>query len=322
MLKLIILDYYMKIAPYLLFVVVSLSTIATTLSAETNFPERPVHIVVYTDPGGLIDVTARRLAAIMEKKINQPVVVENKKGGGGIVALSHVLRRPADGYTIFGLTSSVISKAVAARQDPQLDKLHMLALVVSDYECLITHKDSGLSSVDALVTAAKEKKQIWVGPAFGGTDHLFAMRTWNTLGINATWVPYRSGNQAVAALLGKHGDVYVGNPQDVSGQPDLRVLAVAAPGRLKQYPEVPTFTELGYPALSDESLWRGFAVKAGTPDTVIAEIELLLQSATTDPEWLAFIQSGNMIPAFDTGDNFRKIVSNQIEKDKMYLNLQ
>ena len=311
----------MKLVTYF-FCLLLLCTSAQNVAAETNFPKRPIHIVVYTDPGGLIDITARRLASIIEKDIDQPVIVENKKGGGGIVALSHILRRPADGYTIFGLTSSVISKVVAARQDKKINELQMLARVVSDYECLIARENSSIDSLDKLISAAKNDKQIWVGPAFGGTDHLFAMRTWDALGIQATWIPYRSGNQALAALLGRHGDVYVGNPQDVSGQPDLKIIAVASPARLEQFPDVPTFEELGFSTLSGESLWRGFAVKSGTPKAVVTKIEQLFKKATSDPEWVEFVQSGNMIPSFDTGENFKQIVAQQIEKDKFYLKLQ
>lgn len=305
-----------------LILAVSLTTAVMNVSAESQYPHKAIHIVVYTDPGGLIDVTARRIAALIEEHVDQAVVVENKKGGGGLVALNHVLRRPADGYTIFGLTSSVISKVVAAHQSNRLNDLHMLARVVSDYECLISRQNSGINSIPSLVSASKEKKLRWVGPAFGGTDHLFAMQTWQALGIEAAWIPYRSGNQALAALLGGHGDVYVGNPQDISGQPDLQLFAIASEERLGKYPTVPTFKELGYTELAEEVLWRGFAVRQGTPPAIISAIEKMLKQATQSKQWQQFISTGEMLSTFDTGDSFKTIVAQQIEKDKKHLNIQ
>ena len=303
------------------FVLVSLLFLLSAQATHANWPERPVRIVVYTDAGGLIDLTARKLAGQLEQELGQAVIVENKKGAGGLVALSSIINRPADGYTLFGLTSSVISKVVKAKKQPDLDQLHFLARVVKDHECLITREKDGMTSLEQLLSDAKDRKgkQIWAGPASGGTDHLFAQKFWQLAGIEARWVPYKAGSKAIAALLGGHAQVYVGNPQDTAGRKGLRVVAVAAPERLTQFPDVPTFRELGMTELEDEVLWRGFAVRKGTPQPVVEQLEAALRKATLTDDWKQFVNNGSMISVFDTAEDFRRIVTRQIESDSKLL---
>lgn len=290
--------------------------------ALAEFPTKPLKIVVYTQPGGLIDITARKAASIMQKKyVDKPVVVENKKGAGGIVALSHVLRQPADGHTVFGLTSSVVSKLVASNKESELEKLHFLTRMAEDFECLITSSDSSFSDVKQLISEAKQKAgaQVWAGPASEGTDHLFAVKFWEQAGIRAKWIPYRSGSEAIAAVLGSHADVYVGNPGDTLGRPKLKILAVASPERLAKFPDVPTFRELGMDALTNESLWRGFAVRGGTSPDVITSLEEIFAKVNKDPEWLAFLAQADINPVFDTAADFKQIVQTQVTQDKKAL---
>ena len=291
------------------------------LSLLAEFPEKPIKIVVYTAPGGLIDVTARKAAQIIQENFaDQAVIVENKKGAGGLVALSHVLRQPADGYTVFGLTSSVISKVTQAKADKKLSDLHYLVRMIDDYECLITNKKDNLNTLDQLKADALEKKgkQIWVGPASFGTDHLFAQRVWDELGIRAKWVPFKNGPQAVVSLMGSHGDVYVGSPQDTLGRKGLNIVAVASPERLEGFPNTPTFKELGYNNLVDESLWRGFAIKKGTSQSVSSKLENLFKKVNEHPDWIKFLKQGSVVARFDTNEEFTKLVQSQIERDSKF----
>ncbi len=292
-----------------------------SLPGFSKYPDRPITIVVYTSPGGAIDITSRLIANIAKKYVDVPVVVENKKGAGGIVATQYVLSKPADGYTIFGMTSSVISSTIKGKRTANLDKLYYLAMMVKDYECLITNKRLKVVTFEDIIKDAKAKngKQLWVGPAAGGTDHIFAMKVWRATGIKAKWIPYKGGSKAIAALLGGHGVVYVGNPQDTIGRPDLFVAAVASPKRLKGFEDSPTFRELGYDELTGEVLWRGYALKKGTPRDRIEFLEDLFEKVSKDPEWIAFVEKGSMEPVFIKGVEFAKAVVEQKVKDTAFL---
>ena len=186
-------------------------------------------------------------------------------------------------------------------------------MMVSDPEAIITNKNSTVQSWEQIVADAKAKngKQLWVGPAKGGNDHIMAMKTWKAAGIQAKWIPYKSGGKAMAALLGGHGVVYVGNPQDVLGRPDLKVAVLAAPKRLGgQFADVPIFKEKGVSGLDNEIMWRGFMVKKGIPTEARVYYDDLLEKVSKDPEWRAYIEKGGANPVFYKEEKFTEIVKN------------
>lgn len=298
--------------------------LAFSTAHADSYPTKPIRFIVYTNPGGLIDVTIRKLAQVLEAEaVTTPVVVENKSGAGGLVAIQHVLRQPADGHTIFAVTSSVVSKAVQSKKSEKLQELGMLVRLVDDYECLIVKRNGKYSSLEDLTRAMKDDsaRVLWVGPAVGGTDHLFAVRFWNALDYRGTWIPYKSGSEAIAAILGGHADVYVGNPQDALGREDLQILAVAAPQRLAQFPEVATFEESDLKELTGASLWRGLAVRGDTPDNVRTAITELLRKATAASQWREFVVSSGAQVIFESGKTFEDAVASQIESDSQLLQL-
>jgi len=297
------------------------------LGQAEQYPTKPIRFVVYTNPGGLIDVTIRKLAQIIEESlesegISTPVIVENKSGARGLVAIQYVLRQPADGHTIFALTSSVISKAVQSKRTQQLHKLAMLVRLVDDYECLIVKRQGRYLKLDDLknVMREPESRVLWVGPAIGGTDHLFAVRFWNAIGSRGTWIPYKSGGEAIGALLGGHADVYVGNPQDVMGRNDLQILAVASPKRLPQFPAAVTFEESGVGELTGSSLWRGLAIHHDTPNSIREQILGLIKKSTESVVWRNFIEQSGAEVIFESGKPFDDLVALQIERDAKLLN--
>lgn len=272
---------------------VAADTPATTVGAiqdiepAVDFPRRPIRIMVYTGPGGLIDYTARKFADIARRYVDQPFVVINKPGAGGIVALDEMVQMPADGYTIAAVTKSNISRLVATGRDDLFDRLDWFALVMEDPECVITNRNNPVHAWPQVLENGIELdgNQIWPGPAIGGLDHVFALKLWDKTGMQARWIPYNSGGQAMAALLGGMGVAYVGNPRDVRGRDDLIVAAVSAPQRLDVLPDVPTFREFGIEGLDDEIMWRGFAFRAGVPENIRKWWDELFDKVTSDPDW-------------------------------------
>ena len=275
-----------------------------------SFPTKPIRLIVYTGPGGAGDILARKFTDIASKYTDATFVVENKAGSGGIVAMEYVAAGPTDGYTLMYMTKSNISKLVTT--DSELDPMTFdwIAQMQIDPECVITNRNSPVHTWEQVVADAKAKggDQLWLGPAAGGLDHVTAQAIWAAAGIEATWVPYESGGKAKAALLGEQGITYTGNPGEVIGKPDLMVAAIAAEERLPQFPDVPTFKELGLDGLENEVMWRGFAVKAGTPDNVIAWYDDIFAKVASDPEWIAAYEPmGNML-VHRTRDEFNAIV--------------
>jgi len=262
--------------------------------AEQSFPSRPLRIVNYVAPGGLMDLTTRKFVEIARKYTTATFVIENQTGAGGIIGQDYVLQRPADGYTIFAATSNNPITVISGghNQDKYLWGFEWFANLMVDPESVITStkQAQGIVTFLQVVADAKAKggSQIWVGPSAGGNDHIVAMRIWDRLGIEAVWVPFTSGPLAMNALLGGQGVAYVGNPADTAGRPDLVNAVVSSPTRVKAYPDVPTFGELGWPELDNMIMWRGFAIKKGAPRYAVTWWQNLVQKVTEDPEWIRY----------------------------------
>ncbi len=288
---------------------------------EPDFPRQPIKIVVYTGPGGLIDTTARKFTEIAKKYTDATFVVENQPGAGGIVALKRVLQMPADGYTLYACTKSNISKIVASRGRSYIESLDWIALLIADPECVITRTDAAVSRWEDVLQDARARpgKQIWVGPDTGGLDHVMALKTWNQFGISGTWVPFKSGGHAKVALLGDQGTVYVGNPREALGNPDLRIAVVSSPERLDQFPNAPIFREFGTDGLDNEFMWRGFAIKRGTVPQKLEWYGNLFRQVTQDSQWRNHWQRGGTQCVYFDSQRFSNVVQRDADEFTRYL---
>lgn len=287
-------------------------------SVADVFPTKPIKLVVYLGPGGAGDILARKFTDVATKYTDATFVVENKTGAGGIVAMEYVAAGKSDGYSLMYMTKSNVSKLVTT--DSELDPMvfDWISLMQIDPECIITNNKTDIITWDDVVADAKEKAgdQLWLGPAAGGLDHVTAQNIWKAAGITAKWVPFASGGKAKAALLGEQGATYVGNPGEALANPDYNVAAICAAERLPQFPDVPTFKELGIEGLENEVMWRGFAVKAGTDDSIIAWYDDLFEKVTNDDEWKATYEpQGNML-VHKTRDEFNKLVQSDYDAYK------
>jgi putative tricarboxylic transport membrane protein len=214
------------------------------------------------------------------------------------------------------MTKSVVAKFAEVDVRIKIDDLDWLAMMVSDPESLIVNKNSSLRTLAQIVADAKAKNgaQLWVGPAAGGNDHIMARKTWRALGIQAKWVPFESGEEAMVALMGGHGSVYVGNPEDVTGRLDLENVVISAPKRLGgAWAHIPTFKELGVSGLDEEIMWRGFAIKKGIPEEALKFYHDLIAKVTNDPTWRKYIEEAGADPVFYKDDKFKEIVKEDIK---------
>ncbi|PLX43929.1 MAG: tripartite tricarboxylate transporter substrate binding protein [Hyphomicrobiales bacterium] len=304
----------------------ALGLAAGATAALAAFPEKPITILAYMKPGGAADIDSRKLAVIAERLTGAKFVVKNKTGAGGIIAMKYVLEQPADGYLLMATTKSQVYKLVTAKSDINVEDFQWLALNQHDPEAIITNKEMDVNSweqvvADAKAKAAKGKRQIWVGPAAGGLDHVMAMKTWAAAGIDpksVKYIPFKGGKKAMIELLGGRGVVYVGNPRDTLGQPKLKVAALSRKTRLKTFPDAPTFGELGVPNLDNEIMWRGFAIKAGIPAEASKFWNDLFAKVSKDPEWVAHVEKSSIDPVYISNDDFLKVIKTDMDEVKVW----
>ncbi len=304
----------MKLKIYIVFLL--LFSVSTVFA---GFPEKPITIVVHSKPGSGIDIASRLISNIAKKYTDAIILVENKTGGSGTVAMKTVLGKRADGYTILAVTKSFISTMLLTNTGITIDNFDWIAMMVSDPEALIINNTTKIKTFEDIVADAKEKKgeQKWLGPLVGGLDHLFAIQVWDKVNIKARWIPYEGGSDAIAALMGKQGAVYVGNPADIAGRSTLSIAISASAKRLENFPNVPTFKEKGYSI--EEVLWRGFAIKKGTPPKVKKYLEDLFEKISADPDWINFVKNSSAIPVFYGEKKFTETVINDQKKARYYL---
>ncbi|MGY6588133.1 MAG: tripartite tricarboxylate transporter substrate binding protein [Wenzhouxiangella sp.] len=275
-----------------------------------GFPSQPIRLIVYTSPGGLIDVTARRFARIAQELADHPFAVINRPGGGGIVAFEEALREPADGHRLLAVTRSNISRMVVTGREDLIERIHWHSYIMDNPHVLITNSDEGAADWPSLLAATTDQgiQQRWLGVDIGGVKHLSGVSIAETAGVDMRWIPYGSGGEAVAALLGGLGSAYLGNPRDALASPRLRVVVVAADERLREFPDAPTFAELGIDGLEDELIWRGFAFRKGIPDEVQAWYDALIRQVLHDPRWVSAWQHEAVNLRYRSHAEFTRVV--------------
>lgn len=286
-----------------------------------GFPSQPIRLIVYTSPGGLIDVTARRFARLAQEYAGHPFAVINRPGGGGIVAFEEAVREPADGHRFLAVTRSNVSKLVATGREDLIDRIHWHSSIMDNPHVLITNIAEGPPDWTSLHALGRRvgRDQLWLGVDIGGVKHVSGVKIAEKAGVSMRWIPYGSGGEAVAALLGNLGAAYLGNPRDALASEKLRVVAVAAEERLPDFPEAPTFAELGVAGLENELIWRGFAFRKGVPGEIQEWYSALIQLVLNNPRWVSAWQGEAVNLRFRDAESFQAVVERDRAEFRTYL---
>jgi tripartite-type tricarboxylate transporter receptor subunit TctC len=268
------------------FMVLALSGPAAAQTAAA----RIIRIVVPFPPGGTADILARLLGQQIAQSGGSTIVVENRPGGGTVIATDQVARAAPDGNTVLLMANSfVINASVRASlpYDP-LTSFEPICLLVDSPQILVINAASPFKTLGEFVAAARAKpgemNYATVGPAT--TQHIAFEMFRRAAGINLTYVPYGGGVPATTALLGGHVMAVLANPSEVMEQVNsgkLRAIGVASRERFSMLPNVPTIAESGYPGF-EAAAWFGLMVPAKTPKETIAQHIAMFDSALAAPE--------------------------------------
>ncbi len=265
------------------------ATTGTATEAATSgsdYPTRPIRVIVPFGPGGLADVTVRIAGEELNKSLGQPVIIENRPGAGGVAATSAMLNADADGYTLIVLTNGT---TIAETQfadlpyDITTDVRPVSALAWFDL-VLMTNPESGLTSLQALLDYARSTPNglriATINP--GSTQQLSAELFKSKAGINATVISYRSTPDVLGALIRKEVDLvidaYTGLKGAIDGGQALPI-AVTGAARNPAMPDVPTVAEAGVPDYVVTG-WNAIYARSGTPDDIVAKLNKALTEVT------------------------------------------
>ena len=281
---------------------------------QEKYPNHPITIVAPFPPGGVADLTARPVAAAMEKILKNPVVVVNKTGAAGAVGMSFVANGKADGYTLLMALSSIsiipeADKLFDRKPAYTMDQLIPIALISADPTIFVVNASRPWKSAKEFVEDAKKHPGEFSYSSSGvyGTLHMAMEMLSHAGGINLKHVPYSGGGPALTAILGGHVDTLASGPAVViphikAGK--LRPLAGWGAKRVAALPEVPTFKELGYDV--EFYIWAGLFAPRGTPAPVMKTIRESVKQAVNTAEFKSAMEKIETPIAYLDAPEFQK----------------
>src|SRR5437016_690990 len=289
--------------------------IATALTSAfaqedpSKYPMRAIHIIVGFTPGGGNDIIARVVGQKLSESLGQPIIVENKPGGGAIVATEYVAKSPPDGYTLLMSASGIsINPAVYAQLPYDAVKDFVAVSELGSFPLImIVNAASPIKSVAELVTFAKanpdKMNYASSSASFQLVTELFKQKT----GAPMQVIPYKSANESVLAVVSGQVTTTIADagpvlPQVKSGT--VRALAVAAPKRMEDLPDVPTLKEAG--ADVDAVLWSGIFLPKGTPPAIVKKLEGEFMRSAKLPDVIARLKPLGIEAIGNSSDEFAR----------------
>ncbi len=272
-----------------------------TAFAQTNFPDKPVKVIVPFAPGGSFDIIARDLSTKLSALWGQPVFIDNRAGAGGNVGAQAVIASPADGYTLLFWGDGVLANPLLYQKPPfdAIKDISGVALVATTPQVLVSNPKNGPHTMLELLNA---KQPLNYGTAGNGTPgHLSAELLKRQGASQLSHIPYKGGSQALTDLMGGQIQlVSTGLPACIayikSGR--IEAIAVTSRNRIKSLPNTPTVAE-SIPGFEVDT-WFGFMAPKGTPDAVRNKISKDLRHVMADPALQTKLIDGGFVPTIST----------------------
>src|SRR5882757_8772553 len=285
-----------------------------------EFPTKPIRLIVPFPAGGPNDIIARIVGQRMSELVKQPVLIDNRGGQAGVLGTDAIAKAAPDGYTIGIVSASSLAISPAMEKvayDPQKD-LAPVTLVVTVPEMLVVATNVPANSMAELVALAKAQpgKLNFASSGLGSLPHLAGELFKLTAKLDIVHIPYRGAAPAINDMLGQQVqmtflDLPVILPHIKAGA--LRGIALGARERAPTAPDVPTTAEVGMPDLLIEN-WYGMIAPAGTPEKILAAVNLIANEAMADPNVKARLAEQGLTVAGDTPEHFRGFIDAEIGK--------
>ena len=272
-----------------------------TAFAKTNFPDKPVKVIVPFAPGGSFDIIARDLSTKLSALWGQPVLIDNRAGAGGNIGAQAVIASPADGYTLLFWGDGVLANPLLYQKPPfdAIKDISGVALVATTPQVLVSNPKNGPHTLNELLNS---RQPLNYGTAGNGTPgHLSAELLKRQGATQLSHVPYKGGSQALTDLMGGQIQlVSTGLPACIayikSGR--IEAIAVTSKNRIKSLPNTPTVAE-SIPGFEVDT-WFGFMAPKETPDAVRNKISADLRKIMADPSLQAKLIEGGFVPIVST----------------------
>ncbi|HEY2901628.1 MAG TPA: tripartite tricarboxylate transporter substrate binding protein [Polyangia bacterium] len=295
----------------------ALSAASGAAQAQSDFPNRPIHVVVGFAAGGGNDIFARLVVQKLQQTTGWTVVVENKPGAGGRISSQFVANATPDGYTVLVGASGqmAIATAIYSNLGYHATKSFIPLNMIASFPLVLVVKEDGPKSVKELVEWGKahpdKSNYATSSPAFTIPTELFKLKT----GMPAVAIPYKGSNESNLSVISGQTLFTISDgppaiPLVKGGK--TRALAVTGSERSPELPDVPSMAEQGFPDVNTH-LWSGFFVPAGTPEPVVTKLRAELGKAIAGPAVQDGLKKMAVTPGGPTGDAFKKIIDADIK---------
>jgi putative tricarboxylic transport membrane protein len=264
------------------------------LAAE-KFPSKPIEIVIHAKYGGGTDTTARMMMIRTRRYLDVDMSVVARRGGSGAQAHQYAAGKARDGYTVLALTQSHLYTIARGKSPLKIDDVVGVARAMDDPTFITVSSSSPYKTLEDLVAASKSKPLNWGVAQIGGTEHIGLATFAKASGIKFKAVAFGSGAQMVQALMSGSIDATLPNVSEGGSQVQdgtFRALAVMAPKRLKEYPNVPTTFDNGYKV--KVSTTRGYWVLSGTPMDRVEILSKAMVKAMKHEVFASYLKSAGL----------------------------
>jgi tripartite-type tricarboxylate transporter receptor subunit TctC len=300
-----------------LFVLAASVTLPLGAHAQTDWPLKPVRIIVPSSPGGGTDTIARLLGTHFSSALGQQFVIDNRAGAAGLIGYQIAARTAGDGYTLLVAPTTITSIHLVTK-NPQFDVTRDFApitQVVASTQALVVHPSIPAKTVQELVAIARKSPELtFASPGEGSVPHLAMELLKLMTGMQMTHVPYKGVSPALTDVIGGRVSAMLVNV--ISAKPHidagrLRAVAVSARKRADALPGVPTIAEAGYGDY-EALLWFGLFATAGTPPRILSRLHTLTVAALRDPETKKRLADEE--PIGNSPEEFGRVIKAEVSK--------
>lgn len=250
-----------------------------------NYPIKPITLVVPFAPGGGTDSIARDLGKLLSEKLGQPVIVDNKGGGGGSIGANAVAKANPDGYTLLLATSTFATNSAIEESlpfNPEKD-FTPIAMIGRGPILIVASKQSGIKTLDQLIAQAKKSQSInYCSAGNGSINHLSAELFKQKTGTSMTHIPYKGSGPATIDLIAGRTQVFFSTVPTILSHINansVELIAVTGSKRLPLFPQTPSTSEFGLKGL-DISTWWGILAPANTPKDIVVKLNQAINEAS------------------------------------------
>jgi tripartite-type tricarboxylate transporter receptor subunit TctC len=285
----------------------------------TEFPNRPIRIIVPFPPGGSNDLLARFFGEQLTERLGQQSIIDNRGGANGIIGTQVAAAATPDGYTMLVISVSYTMNA-AVRKLPYdvVTAFDPIAMLGSNSNCVVVHPTGGLNTLKDIIAIAKAKPGVlaYASTGVGGFNHFGGELFKKMAGIDIVHIPYKGGGPAMIDLMGGQISMMFSSITQVlphSRQGRLKLIAVGADRRSPVIPEIPTFTEAGLPGYEVYGWW-GVSVPAGVSRTIRTRLTKVFGEILQDPATRKRLMAEAAEPRDMPPEELRALIREEVKK--------